>query len=170
MPPAVESALTDRDKPKQGSHFMRHAATSIATIVTALAFTGMIAAPTATYAVTTTTAPVEIKVRVSEKGFIDDKGKPYTAKNTLKVSQGTPVTITFVFSEDMTSLAVGDTHQIAIQSNNGWKEETEKLWIMNRQASIAFRAGENGQTHYRAYCMLDCIGMEHLTNLFIEVV
>lgn len=149
---------------------MRHAATSIAAIVTVLAFTAMIAAPAATYAATTTTAPLEIKVHVSEKGFIDDKGKPYTAKNMLKIPQGTPVTITFVFSEDMTSLAVGDTHQIAILSNNGWKAETDKLWIMNRQASITFRAGDHGQTQYRAYCMLDCIGMEHLTNLFIQVV
>ena len=30
-------------------------------------------------------------------------------------------------------------------------------------------AGEKGM-QYRAYCILDCIGMEHLTNLFIQVV
>ena len=149
---------------------MRSTMIKIATFATALAFTGMIAAPAATYAVTATTAPVDIKVRVSEKGFADDKGKIYTAKNTLKIPQGASVTITFVFSEDMTSLAVGDTHQIAIQSNDGGKVETDKLWIMNRETSITFRAGENGQTRYRAYCLLDCIGMEHLTNLFIEVV
>ena len=149
---------------------MKSTATRIATMITALAFTGMIAAPAATYAVTAGTAPVEIKVRVSEKGFIDEKGKAYTAKNMLKIPNGTLVTITFVFSEDMTSLAIGDTHQIAIQSDDRWKEETEKLWIMNRQASITFRAGENGRTQYRAYCILDCIGMEHLTNLLIQVV
>jgi len=115
-------------------------------------------------------APVEITVRVSEKGFSDEKATAYTAKNLLKIPHGTPVTITFVFSEEMTSLAVGDTHQIAIKSDNGWKEETEKLWLMSRQGSITFRAGEHGQTQYRAYCMLDCIGMEHLTNLVIQVV
>jgi len=147
---------------------MNRTATRIANMVTALAFTAMIAAPALTYAAGP--APVEIKVRVSEKGFTDEKGKAYTAKNMLKIPNGTPVTITFVFSEEMTSLAVGDTHQIAIKSDNGWKEETDKLWIMSRQGSITFRAGENGQTQYRAYCILDCIGMEHLTNLVIQVV
>lgn len=147
---------------------MKSIATRIGTIVTALAFTVMIAASGVTYAAVP--PPMEIKVRVSEKGFTDEKGKAYSAKNMLKIPNGTPVTITFVFGEDLTSLAVGDTHQIEIRSDNGWKEETGKLWIMSRQASVTFRAGENGITQYRAYCILDCIGMEHLTNLLIQVV
>jgi hypothetical protein len=162
--------MTAWDKPEQGEHIMTRTATTLATLITALAFTGMIATPAVTYAVTAGTAPVEIKVRVSEKGFLDEKGKAYNTKNMLKIPTGTLVTLTFVFSEDMTSLAVGDTHQIVIQSDDHWKEETDKLWIMNRQASITFRVGENGRTQYRAYCMLDCIGMEHLTNLLIQVV
>ena len=149
---------------------MKSIATRIATMVTALVFTGMIAAPAATYAGTASTAPVEIKVRVSEKGFVDEKGKAYTAKNMLKIPNGTLVTITFVFSEEMTSLAVGDTHQITLRSEDGWKQETGKIWIMSRETSVSFRAGENGRTQYRAYCILDCIGMEHLTNLLIQVV
>lgn len=147
---------------------MKSTATRIGTIVTVLAFTVMIAAPGVTSAAVP--APMEIKVRVSEKGFTDENGKAYSAKNLLKIPNGTPVTITFVFSEDLTSLAVGDTHQIEVRSDNGWKEETGKLWIMRRQASVTFRAGENGITQYRAYCILDCIGMEHLTNLLIQVV
>jgi hypothetical protein len=147
---------------------MKSIATRIGTIVTVLAFTVMIAASGVTYAAVP--PPMEIKVRVSEKGFTDEKGKAYSAKNMLKIPNGTPVTITFVFGEDLTSLAVGDTHQIEIRSDNGWKEETGKLWIMSRQASVTFRAGENGITQYRAYCILDCIGMEHLTNLLIQVV
>jgi hypothetical protein len=134
---------------------------------TLLAFIGMMAAPIATYAGVT---PVEIKVRVTEKGFLDEKGKPYNAKNVLRIPNGTPVTLTFVFSEEMTSLAVGDTHQITLKSDKGVIGETEKIWIMSRQASVTFHAGEQGQTRYRAYCVLDCIGMEHLTNLLIEVV
>lgn len=147
---------------------MKSIATRIGTIVTVLAFTVMIAVSGVTYAAVP--PPMEIKVRVSEKGFTDEKGKAYSAKNMLKIPNGTPVTITFVFGEDLTSLAVGDTHQIEIRSDNGWKEETGKLWIMSRQASVTFRAGENGITQYRAYCILDCIGMEHLTNLLIQVV
>jgi hypothetical protein len=149
---------------------MKNTTTRIAALVTVLAFTGMLTAPAATYAVTAGQTPVEIKVRVSEKGFVDEKGKAYTAKNLLKIPNGTPVTITFVFSEELTSLAVGDTHQITLRSEDGWKQETGKIWIMSREASVSFLAGENGRTQYRAYCILDCIGMEHLTNLFIQVV
>lgn len=88
----------------------------------------------------------------------------------MKITKGELVKITFVFSEDMTSLAVGDTHQIAILADDRWKAETDKIWVLNKRASIAFRAGENGRTSYRVYCILDCLGMEHLTNLVIEVV
>lgn len=80
------------------------------------------------------------------------------------------VKITFVFGEDMTSLAVGDTHQITIRAEDGWKQETGSVWVMNRESSVSFLAGEKNRTHYRAYCILDCIGMEHLTNLLIQVV
>lgn len=141
--------------------------TRIMALCTALAFIVMTAAPVATYA---GASPLEVKVRVTEKGFLDANGKPFSAKNVLRVPNGTPVTITFVFGEDVTSLAVGDMHQIAVKSDTGVIGETEKIWVMNRQASVTFRAGEHGQTRYRAYCILDCIGMEHLTNLLIEVV
>ncbi len=146
---------------------MRTITTRIMALCTVLAFIGMMAAPLATFAGIT---PVEIKIRVTEKVFLDEKGKPYNAKNVLRIPNGARVTITFVFSEELTSLAAGDTHQVAVKSDKGVIGETEKIWIMNRQASVTFHAGEQGQTRYRAYCVLDCIGMEHLTNLLIEVV
>jgi hypothetical protein len=108
-------------------------------------------------------------VWVSEKGVLDKTGKPYSAKRVLTVPKEAVVTITFLFGEDLTSLAVGDTHQIAVKADDGWKQETGSLWVMNRESSLTFRAGENGRTRYRAYCILDCIGMEHLTNLIIQV-
>jgi len=149
---------------------MKRMTTRIAAMFTALAFTGMMAAPTVTFAMTAGAEPIQIKVRVSEKGFLDEKGKPYNAKRLLQVPKDKLVTITFVFSEELTSLAVGDTHQVAIKSEDGWKQETEKIWIMNRESSLTFRAGENNRIQYRAYCILDCIGMEHLTSLYIAVV
>ncbi|HNG54749.1 MAG TPA: hypothetical protein PLR85_15285, partial [Nitrospira sp.] len=115
-------------------------------------------------------APLEIKVRVSEKGFFDEKGKPYGGKRMLQVPKDTMVKITFVFGEDLTSLAAGDTHQITVRAEDGWKQETSPLWMMNRESTVSFLAGEKGRMQYRAYCILDCIGMEHLTNLFIQVV
>jgi hypothetical protein len=139
-------------------------------LVTTLTFAATVAGPAMTYAGAPDKLPVEIKVRVTEKGFLDEKGRPYTAKNMLNIPNGALITITFVFSEELTSLAVGDTHQVAIKSEDGWKQETGKLWIMSQEASLTFRAGENGRTQYRAYCILDCIGMEHLTKLLIHVV
>lgn len=142
----------------------------LTTLIMILTCTAMWAGPTLTYAAAPEKAPIEIKVRVSEKGFLDEKGKPYSAKRGLQVPKDTPIKITFIFSEELTSLAVGDTHQIAIKSEDGWKQETGSIWIMSREASVSFLAGENGRMQYRAYCILDCIGMEHLTNLLIQVV
>ena len=78
------------------------------------------------------------------------------------------VRIIFVFDEDVTSLAYGDTHQVAITGKEGWTKESEKIWIFNQQTSITFQTGKAG-AQYRAYCILDCIGMEHLNNLVITV-
>ncbi|MDO9116934.1 MAG: hypothetical protein Q7U39_03190 [Nitrospira sp.] len=142
----------------------------VAAVIIALAMAAALAGgPAMVYAAAPEKAPVAIKVRVSEKGFLDEKGKLYSAKRVLTVPKDAVVTITFLFGEDLTSLAVGDTHQIAVKSEDGWKQETGSIWIMNRESSLTFRAGENGRTQYRAYCILDCIGMEHLTNLIIQV-
>lgn len=149
---------------------MIHVVKKLGTVLTTLAFAATVTGPAMTYASATDKTPVTIKVRVSEKGFLDEKGKAYTAKNMLKIPKGAAVTITFVFAEDLTSLAVGDTHQITIKSDDGWKQETGQIWIMSRESSVSFIAGENGRTNYRAYCIVDCIGMEHLTNLLIQVV
>lgn len=149
---------------------MIHVVKKLGTVLTTLAFAATVTGPAMTYASATDKTPVTIKVRVSEKGFLDEKGKAHTAKNMLKIPKGAAVTITFVFAEDLTSLAVGDTHQITIKSDDGWKQETGQIWIMSRESSVSFIAGENGRTNYRAYCIVDCIGMEHLTNLLIQVV
>ena len=141
-----------------------------ATGLTTLAFAAALAAPAVSDANGHEKAPLDIKVRVSEKGFFDEKGKPYGGKRLLQVPKDTMVKITFVFGEDLTSLAAGDTHQITVRAEDGWKQETSPLWMMNRESTVSFLAGEKGRMQYRAYCILDCIGMEHLTNLFIQVV
>jgi hypothetical protein len=113
-------------------------------------------------------ADMEITVRVNQKGFLDKNGKVFSTKNTLQLPKGKVVRINFVFDESMTSLAYGDTHQVAITGENG-TQESDKIWAWNQQSSITFQVGEKGST-YRAYCTLDCIGMEHLNNLVIQVV
>ncbi len=111
---------------------------------------------------------LEITVRVNQRGFLDHKGKVFGPKRLLNLPQGKTVRINFVFDENMTSLAYGDTHQVAITGDK-WTKESEKIWMFSQQTSITFQVGEQG-TQYRAYCILDCIGMEHLNNLVIQVV
>lgn len=111
---------------------------------------------------------VEITVRVNQKGFLDQKGKVFSPKNFLSLPHGKVVRITFVFDENMSSLAYGDTHQVAI-TGNGLAKESGKIWMFNQKTTITFQVGKEG-AQYRAYCILDCIGMEHLNNLAIQVV
>ncbi len=115
------------------------------------------------------TVDLEITVRVNQKGFLDHRGKLFTNKNQLNLPKNSTVRITFVFDENMTSLAYGDTHQVAITAKKAWTKESEKIWMFNQQANIVFQTGPEGN-QYRAYCIIDCIGMEHLNNLVINVV
>jgi hypothetical protein len=112
---------------------------------------------------------VEITVKVTEKGFFDEKKRLIGPKNPLKIPAGEMVKLTFVFDEAINSLAIGDVHQIAITAEDKWTIESEKIWALHNRQSVTFRAGENGRMRYRAHCILDCIGMEQLNNLVIEV-
>ena len=79
-----------------------------ATGLTTLAFAAALLAPALTYANGADKAPLEIKVRVSERDSSMRKAKPYGGKRMLQVPKDTMVKITFVFGEDLTSLAAGD--------------------------------------------------------------
>ena len=113
---------------------------------------------------------LKLIVKVNEKGFFDEKDKLLGPKNPLEISKGQTVKIVFVFDEGVKSLAIGDVHQIAITADDGWTVESDKIWFFNQKSSVTFIAGENGRTHYRGFCIIDCIGMDHLNNLVINVV
>ena len=115
------------------------------------------------------TPDLELVVKVSEKGFFNEKGKLIGPKNPLEISKGQRVKIIFVFDEAINSLAIGDVHQIAITADDLWTIESEKIWFWNQQTSLTFLAGEEGRMHYRGHCIVDCIGMDHLKNLVINV-
>lgn len=113
---------------------------------------------------------LELTVHVSQKGFLDEKNRVLGSAHPLKIPAGKVIRLTFVFDEDINSLAIGDVHQITVVTDGGFSVETEKIWLLHKKSSVEFEAGEHGKTRYRAYCMLDCIGMERLNNLVIEVV
>ena len=108
-------------------------------------------------------------VKVNEKGFFDKRGRLLGPKNPLVVAKGKKVEITFVFDEAVKSLAIGDVHQMAITADDGWTKESEKIWFFNQTSTMTFVPGESGRKEYRVYCIVDCIGMDHLNNLVIRV-
>ena len=113
---------------------------------------------------------MELTVNVSEKGFFDEKDQLLGPQNPLEVPKGKKITIIFVFEEALNSLAIGDVHQIAITADDGWTIESDKIWFFNRKSTVTFVPGESGRKQYRAYCTVDCIGMDQLNNLVIRVV
>ena len=113
---------------------------------------------------------MELTVNVSEKGFFDEKDQLLGPQNPLEVPKGKKITIIFVFEEALNSLAIGDVHQIAITADDGWTVESDKIWFFNRKSTVTFVPGESGRKQYRAYCTVDCIGMDQLNNLVIRVV
>lgn len=138
-------------------------------LVTALAFSMAIYQGSLTAVSASVSPDVAVTIRVSEKGFFDHKGRPVGPKNPIKISKGKRVKITFVFDEALNSLAIGDAHQIAITADDRWTIESKKIWLFNKETSLTFVAGENGRKEYRGYCIIDCIGMDHLKNLVIKV-
>jgi hypothetical protein len=113
---------------------------------------------------------IELTIRVNQKGFFDERNKAFGPRHPLKLHAGKVVRLTFLFDEDINTLAIGDVHQIAVVSDGGFSVETEKIWLLHKKSSVTFEAGEQGRMRYRAYCTLDCIGMDRLNNLVIDVV
>ena len=113
---------------------------------------------------------MELTVKVSERGFFDEKDTLLGPKNPLKVPKGKKIMIILVFEEALNSLAIGNVHQIAITADDGWTIESDKIWVFNRKSTMTFMPGERGRKQYRAYCIVDCIGMDQLNNLVIRVV
>ena len=95
---------------------------------------------------------------------IERNCKPYGGSECCRSPKDTMVKITFVFGEELTSSRLREIPSDRLPAEDGWKQETSPLWMMNRESTVSFLAGEKGRMQYRAYCILDCIGMEHLTN------
>lgn len=149
---------------------MKHTIAEFVGLATVLAFSLVTFQGSFSAALADTKDKVEVTVKVNEKGFFDENNRLLGAKHPIKVPKGKRVKITFVFDEAPLRLAIGDVHQIAITAKDGWTLESEKIWAFHREASVRFVAGEGGRKQYRGYCIIDCIGMDHLNNLVIKVV
>lgn len=149
---------------------MKHTIAEFVGLVTVLAFSLVTFQGSFSAAFADTKYDVEVTVKVNEKGFFDEKNRLLGPQHPIKVPKGKRVKVTFVFDEAPLSLAIGDVHQLAVTADDGWTIESEKIWVFHPETSVTFVAGEGGKKQYRAYCIIDCIGMDHLNNLVIKVV
>jgi hypothetical protein len=131
---------------------------TIFALATALTFPSSLVQLPMAWATASSSQKVEVEIMV----------RVFNKRNILQLPEGKVVRINFVFDEAMSSLAYGDTHQVAITGDD-WTKESDKIWMFSQKTSMTFQTGEEG-ARYRAYCILDCIGMEHLNNLVIQVV
>jgi hypothetical protein len=113
---------------------------------------------------------LEVTIRVNEQGFFNNNGRLLGPQQPLTLPKGRRVKMTFLFDEALSSLAIGDTHQIAISAEDGWRIEGEPIRVFHQKTSVTFEVGANGRNTYRGYCILNCIGMNHLKNFTIKVV
>jgi len=94
-------------------------------------------------------------VMVSSQGF---NGSSNTLN--LAVSQGDPVSITFVYDDP----TVYTAHQIEIE---GYNIQTTIIDQANPISKLQFVAGQTGT--FQIHCIIPCVGMENLQNAWLVV-
>jgi hypothetical protein len=120
---------------------------------------------------------VEFKIKVNKEGFHNSNGQLISAP--FQVKKGEAVRLTFLFDEKTSEVLRdimrdaneqhGFVHAFALHNGKEIVAETKDLSLKNRESTLDFIAGDKGAQHYKVYCTLMCFGMEHLSNLTIEV-
>jgi hypothetical protein len=123
------------------------------------------------------TPDVEFKIKINKNGFHDSNGQLITTP--FQVKKGEAVRLTFLFDEKTSEVLRdilrdaneqhGYVHAFALHNGKEIVAETKDLSLKNRESTLDFIAGEKGAQHYKVYCTLMCFGMEHLSNLTVEV-
>lgn len=123
------------------------------------------------------TPDVEFKIKINKDGFHDSNGQLITTP--FQVKKGEAVRLTFLFYEKTSEVLRdilrdaneqhGYVHAFALHNGKEIVAETKDLSLKNRESTLDFIAGEKGAQHYKVYCTLMCFGMEHLSNLTVEV-
>jgi len=123
------------------------------------------------------TPDVVFKIKINKAGFHDLKGQ--LINTPFQVKKGEAVRLTFLFDEKTSEVLRdimrdaneqhGFVHAFALHNGKEIVAETEDLSLKNRESTLDFIAGDKGAQHYKVYCTLMCFGMEHLSNLTVEV-
>jgi hypothetical protein len=130
-----------------------------------------------TFEVEAGTPDVEFKVKIDKEGFHDSNGQ--LISTPFQVKKGEAVRLTFLFDEKTSEVLRdilrdaneqhGYVHAFALHNGKEIVAETKDLSLKNRESTLDFVAGDKGAQRYKVYCTLMCFGMEHLSNLTVEV-
>lgn len=105
----------------------------------------------------------EVIIKVNEEGFLDADGKSFN--NLIEVPKERTIKLIFEHVGKP-----GVEHAFVLLFDSDEEIESGTISDMNRWTHIEFNTGEAGET-YDVFCVIvDCDGMEHLTDLVIMAI
>ena len=108
-------------------------------------------------------SPIEVLIRVTDEGFFDAEGK--SLNNLIKVPKERNIKLIFESAGKP-----GERHAFVLLFDSDEEIESGTIDDQNRRTQIEFTTGEVDET-YDVFCVLvDCDGMEHLTDLVIMAI
>ena len=130
-----------------------------------------------TFAAEAKAPDVEFTIKINKAGFHHTNGQ--LISTPFKVKKGESVRLTFLFDEKTSDVLRdilrdaneqhGYVHAFALHNGKEIVAETKDISLKNRESILDFVAGDKGAQQYKVYCTLMCFGMEHLSNLTVEV-
>ncbi len=139
---------------------MKASRMSIVALFTAVLFTGLSVFPSF---LTAGTSPIEVLIRVTDQGFFDAEGR--SLNNLIKVPKERNIKLIFEGAGKPT-----ERHAFVLLFDSDKEIESGRIDDQNRRTQIEFTSGEADET-YDVFCVLvDCDGMEHLTDLVIMAI
>lgn len=101
----------------------------------------------------------EVIIKVTTQGFLDEKGNALT--HFLQVPKGSDVKLIFEYVG-----APGNEHELALMFSSGEKIYSDPISYKNKRSTISFSADKAGEV-FDIFCIIDCNGMDTLTDLVI---
>ncbi len=105
----------------------------------------------------------EVIIKVDEEGFYDADGRPFD--NLIEVPKERSIKLIFEHVGEP-----GVEHAFVLLFDSEEEIESGTISNLNRRTHIEFKSGDKGET-YDVFCVIvDCDGMEHLTDLVIRAI
>jgi len=105
-------------------------------------------------------APFEVIIQVNEHGFLDENG--VHIDTYIKIPKDSEIKLIFEHVGKR-----GEEHEFILLFDSDEEVSSGIISDVKRRASIVFQAGEEEEL-YDVFCVIvDCDGMEHLTDLVL---